>query len=691
VAVVLGIRRSHVTGLLQRSSEYLRSVGDTLASVPEPEDEIAVEADTSDPRSVPQGRGLIAPLRRRSKPAKSSSTGPIPSRRSSIMRIRPDPESIPPSLRYHPTSAPTTASAPHTTSPQPETGDKKRGKADLASHPFFDRRELRRDFNAIGKLKGKKNKGVQLVERPDGRVKRFFTVESMKEAKKVGKRDKTLPPLTLLQDVELNVPDEDEVNQNVVLIENTLLEFDITVDVVDVRVGPTVTQYAVQPFQEKTTTEGDTVVERTRMSKIAALSGDLALSLSAKRLRLETPVPGHSYMGIEVPNRTPSTVALRSVYESRVIHDLLNKTKSPLMIPLGRDVAGAPVGLDLSGTPHLLISGTTGSGKSVCIAAIATALILNNTPDQIKLVMLDPKMVELSRFNGLPHLLGPVETDQERIIGVLRWCTREMDRRYKLLQEHAARNIEIFNARLGGRKRGGDYMPYIVILVDEIGDLMMSRPEETEKTITRLAQMARAVGMHLVVATQRPSVDVITGLIKANFPTRIAFAVASGVDSRVILDTIGAENLLGSGDMLYLASDASGPKRVQGCFVTDDEVRAVVNHWKTWHEAQIKAGKAQPNTWGPWERGLTRREFLAETDPMLEDAIDLVVEAGEASASMIQRRMGLGYPRAARIIDLMEELGVIGDPRPGGRSRRVLIKAGEDPFKQVIDKRTRKK
>jgi S-DNA-T family DNA segregation ATPase FtsK/SpoIIIE len=353
------------------------------------------------------------------------------------------------------------------------------------------------------------------------------------------------------------------------------------------------------------------------------------------------------------------------------------------MIPLGRDVAGEPVGIDLAQMPHLLIAGTTGSGKSVCIAAMAAALVLDNTPDVIKMVMLDPKMVELSRYNGLPHLLGPVETDPERIIGVLRWCTREMDRRYKLLEENAARNIDIYNARLGRRRRD-EYLPYIVILIDEIGDLMMSHPDETEKTITRLAQMARAVGMHLIVATQRPSVDVITGLIKANFPSRIAFAVASGTDSRVILDSVGAETLVGRGDMLYQAADAMAPRRLQGCFVSDDEVRLIVHHWKTWAEAQ---GINPNRVSAPWQRGLTRREFLAETDPMLEQAIELVIAEQEASASLIQRRLGLGYPRAARIIDLLQELGVIGPQQPGARNRDVLIKKGQDPFKDIIDKK----
>ncbi len=457
---------------------------------------------------------------------------------------------------------------------------------------------------------------------------------------------------------------------------------------VDVKIGPTVTQYAVQPFKETNTDEGETVIQRTRVSKIASLSNDLALALSAKRLRLETPVPGHSYVGIEVPNRNPSIVALRTVFESKTTQDQLAKAKSPLYVPLGRDVSGAPLGIDLAQLPHLLIAGTTGSGKSVCIAAITAALVMNNTPDNVKLVMLDPKMVELSRFNGLPHLLGPVETDQERIIEVLRWCTREMDRRYKLLEEYAARNIEAFNARLGRRQRD-QFMPYIVILIDEIGDLMLSRPDETEKTITRLAQKARAAGMHLVIATQRPSVDVITGLIKANFPSRIAFAVASGIDSRVILDTVGAENLLGKGDMLYLAPDAAAPRRVQGCYLSDEEVRKLVGYWKDWGDEQVTKGKMQRVTNGPWERGLTRRELLSETDPMLEQAIELVIAEGEASASLIQRRLGLGYPRAARIVDLLHELGIVGEQEAGGRSRKVLIKPGQDPFKEMLDKKVK--
>ena len=305
------------------------------------------------------------------------------------------------------------------------------------------------------------------------------------------------------------IPDEQEVNHNVTLIENTLLEFDIEINVVDVQVGPTVTRYALQPHKA----DGS---ERIRLSKIASYSRDLSLALAAKRLRMETPVPGTNYMGIEVPNKFPGTVALRNVMESEHYTESRQRSDAPLLIPLGRDVAGKPVSLDLAQMPHLLIAGTTGSGKSVCMAAIATALLMQNTPDRLKLVMLDPKRVELTRFNGIPHLLGPVETQHERITGILRWCTREMDRRYKVLEKRSVRHIDAYNERQSNSD-SGTALPYLVILIDEIGDLMLSDPIATEAAITRLAQMARAVGMHMVVATQRPSVDVITGLIKANF------------------------------------------------------------------------------------------------------------------------------------------------------------------------------
>lgn len=518
-------------------------------------------------------------------------------------------------------------------------------------------------------------------------AERYFTVEEFREVKKIGKRDDSLPSLDLLNSVELNKPTEEEINTNARIIKHTLLEFDVETEVIDVKVGPTVTQYAVSPFTETVNEQGERVMNRVRVSQIANLNSDLALALSAKRLRIQAPVPGHSYVGVEVPNRQPSIVALRPVMESETF---FKYRKRPLALPLGRDVSGDSFVTDLATMPHLLVAGTTGSGKSVMLAAMTTALVMNNTPEVLRLVLLDPKLVELPRFNGLPHLLGPVETEMDRIIGVLRWATREMDRRYKLLEKEAARNLDAYNQALG-RRRKDDHLPYIVIIIDEIGDMMMQRPDETERALTRLAQMARAVGMHLMVATQRPSVDVITGLIKANFPARISFAVASSIDSRVVLDANGAESLMGRGDMLFLASDAASPRRIQGCFISDEEVNDVVDYWRRWYWEQVEAEKLAAPGVAPWERGMTRREVLAETDPMLEEAIALVVEEGEASASMIQRRMGLGYPRAARIIDLMHELGIVGPPRPGGRSRDVLVKPGQDPFKKIVDRRLKKK
>ena len=481
-----------------------------------------------------------------------------------------------------------------------------------------------------------------------------------------------LPDMTLLTAVDLLMPSQDEIDHNVEQIEKTLREFDLDIHVVDVQVGPTVTRYAIQPYKDDET-------ERTRLSKIASYASDLSLALSAERLRMETPIAGTNYMGIEAPNKQPGVVALRNVMESPTYLDIKAKKDAPLLVPLGRGVDGQPVAIDLAAMPHLLIAGTTGAGKSVCTAAIALALLMQNKPDRLKLVMLDPKIVELTRFNGVPHLLGPVETDNERIAGVLRWCTREMERRYKLLEKQAARGIEAYNQN----SQNGEALPYIVIIVDEIGDLMLSHPDATEKSITRLAQMARAVGMHMVIATQRPSTDVITGLIKANFPSRIALSVTSGVDSRVILDQTGAENLLGRGDMLFLSADSAKPRRIQGCYVSGEDVRKVVQHWQT---------PDDPAEDSPWARGLARRQFLTETDPMLAEAIKLVVDSQEASASLIQRRLGLGYPRAGRIMDLLEELGVVGETASSGRGRQVTIPKGHpDPFKLVMERHLKNK
>jgi S-DNA-T family DNA segregation ATPase FtsK/SpoIIIE len=491
--------------------------------------------------------------------------------------------------------------------------------------------------------------------------------ESRGEAGPAPVRDERLPGLDLLVNEQVSRPDERNINLTAGLIEKTLSEFGIPAKVVGFRIGPTVTQFAVEPgFVEKTgaPVDGDPNRQKVRVAQISALSRDLALALSADRLRIEAPVPGRPYVGIEVPNARSSIVRLRPILES----DAFAKVGSPLAIALGRDVSGQPVVADLARMPHLLIAGTTGSGKSVCIAALTTCLVMNNTPEDLRLVMIDPKMVELVRFNGLQHLYGKVETDVERILGVLRWTVAEMDRRYKLLEATHSRNLESYNRKI--RRRKGELgLPRIVLLVDELADLMMSAPEQTEPALVRLAQMARATGIHLVIATQRPSTDVVTGLIKANFPARLSFAVASSVDSRVILDTVGAETLLGHGDMLFLPPDASGPMRSQGVLVTDQEVEKVITFW------QKSANRQEPES-APWEELLHQESILAERDNLLEQALQIVRETQRASASLLQRRLRIGYPRAARLIDELEEMGVIA-PSHGGRDRQVLVDRDE--------------
>ena len=477
-------------------------------------------------------------------------------------------------------------------------------------------------------------------------------------------RDERLPPLELLVDEQSTRPDERHINQTAGLIEKTLAEFGIPARVIGFRVGPTVTQFALEPgYLDKLQpgNEGDANRQKVRVAQISSLSRDLALALSAERLRIQAPVPGRPYIGVEVPNPRSTVVRLRPILETEAFY----KIGSPLTVALGRDVSGQPVVADLERMPHLLIAGTTGSGKSVCIAALTTCLVMNNTPDELRLIMIDPKMVELVRFNGLPHLYGKVETDLERILGVLRWTVAEMDRRYKLLEASRSRNIESYNRKVR-RRKGEQAVPRIVLFIDELADLMMSAAEQTEPTLIRLAQMARATGIHLVVATQRPSTDVVTGLIKANFPARLSFAVASSVDSRVILDATGAESLLGHGDMLFVPPEASAPLRAQGVMVSDQEVEKVITYWqKAYPEIQEEAP--------PWVEQLKQEAILADRDGLIEEAIKIVSETQRASASLLQRRLRIGYPRAARLIDELDDLGIIGPPQGGGREREVLI------------------
>ena len=362
------------------------------------------------------------------------------------------------------------------------------------------------------------------------------------------------------------------IRDQVEIIEHTLDSFGAPATVVEINQGPAITQFGVEPMFIEMRSGKRTKV---KVGKIASLADDLALALAAQSIRIQAPVPGKGYVGIEVPNVQKALVSLRDVMESKEFR----KIKSPLAIGLGQNVAGRPICADLAAMPHLLIAGTTGSGKSVLVNGIIACLLLQNTPDQLKLVMVDPKRVELTGYNGIPHLAAPVVVDMDRVIGTLQWAMREMDNRYKMFADLGARNIIDYNKKVRGKK--ADRLPYIVVIIDELADLMMLSPEETERGVTRLAQMARATGIHMVIATQRPSVDVVTGLIKANFPARVAFAVASSTDSRVILDTTGAERLLGRGDMLFQSPDAAAPLRLQGCFVSDGELSKLIAYWQT--------------------------------------------------------------------------------------------------------------
>jgi len=477
------------------------------------------------------------------------------------------------------------------------------------------------------------------------------------------RREENLPPLSLLANEESNGLDEERILAIARQIEKTLAEFGVPSRVVGYRKGPTVTQFAVEPgYVEKPAADGKMIRQKVRVAQISALSRDLALALAAERLRIEAPVPGHSYVGVEVPNSSTTLVRLRPILESP---EFL-KLQSPLAIALGRDVSGQPVVADLARMPHLLVAGTTGSGKSVCLASIITCLVMNNSPATLRLVVLDPKMVELARFSGLPHLLGKVETEIERMLAVLRWTLVEMEQRYRLFEASAARDLTAYNRK--AERRGMMPLPRIVVLIDELADLMMSAPDQTEHSLVRLAQMARATGIHLVIATQRPSTDVVTGLIKANFPARVAFSVASSIDSRVILDVNGAESLLGRGDMLFLNPEAGTPLRAQGVLLQDQEIERVIAFWQERLTDQVEQT-------APWEDLVNQDD---DGDDLIEKAIELVRRTQRASASLLQRRLRIGFPRAARLLDELEERGIVGPAQGGGKDREVLIDPLDD-------------
>jgi len=466
------------------------------------------------------------------------------------------------------------------------------------------------------------------------------------------------PPLSLLADSRGAQANRGNLKQNAHIIEKTLESFGITAKVVEINLGPTITQYALE------------IPMGTKLSKILALQNDLALALatSTGNVRVEAPIPGKSLVGIEIPNISPEMVSLKNILSN----SNMRANKSKLAVGLGLDVSGNPVITDIAKMPHVLVAGTTGSGKSVLINALIATLLFRASPQEVKLILVDPKRVELTEYNDIPHLLTPVIIEPEKILSAIKWATAEMDRRYKLFHDAQVRNITSYNELSGFQA-----LPYIVIVIDELQNLMEFAPVEVENVIVRLAAMARATGIHLVLATQRPSVDVITGLIKANIPCRIAFNVSSMIDSRVIIDTPGAEKLLGKGDMLYVPPDASKPMRIQGVFVSDTEIRNLISFLKsagvapqyTEEVIQMPVGKI---------RGAGSASG-GEQDDLFEEAVRTVCQYDRASASLLQRRLRIGYARAARLLDELESEGIVG-PGEGSKPRDVLVKNPDDYF-----------
>jgi len=476
-----------------------------------------------------------------------------------------------------------------------------------------------------------------------------------------------LPPIDILDKPAEMKLDKDAIDQRARLIEEALASYGVEAKVVQVNIGPTVTQFGVEPGWDKKYKEVrekgkngsyETKVEevsrtRVRVDRITSLANDLALALAAPSIRIEAPVPGAPVVGIEVPNTVFGSVALRSAIETAAFQKI--KARSKLAIALGKGAGGEAMAGDLTRMPHLLIAGATGSGKTVCLNSVICCLLLHNSPDDVRFIMIDPKRVELVTFNGIPQLLAPVVVDTDKAIKALRWLNQEMDSRYRQFAKAGARNIEGYNKD----RAPGEGLPYLVLLIDELADLMMTACDEVEHTLCRLAQLARATGIHLVVATQRPSVDVVTGLIKANFPTRISFAVTSQVDSRTILDMVGAEKLLGRGDMLYMPTEASKPKRLQGSFIDDAEIERLVYFWG--NQRQISVSSVDFDEVA--ERPLGA-QIAAPPDPLFEDAKRLAQEYKHISTSFLQRRLRIGYPRAARLMEALQQAGLVEETPP---------------------------
>jgi len=484
-----------------------------------------------------------------------------------------------------------------------------------------------------------------------------------------------LPSVTMLERAPEVEPVQVDTERGSRLIEEALASYGVEAKVVQVNVGPTVTQYGVEPgwvrkYKEIKEKDRDGIVRahleevsktRVKVERISSLANDLSLALAAPSIKIEAPVPGKAMVGIEVPNSIAGVVTLRSIIESAPFHKLASKARLPLA--LGKGVTGEGVVTDLSKMPHLLIAGQTGSGKSICLKSMITTLLLHSNPEELRLLLIDLKRVELVDFNNVPHLVSPVIVESERALGTLKWLNKEMEHRYDRLAALGARDITAYNKN----PRVSQPLPYLVLVIDELAELMSTAPDDAERSICRLAQLARATGIHMIVATQRPSVDVITGLIKANFPARISFAVASQVDSRTILDLAGAEKLLGRGDMLFLPPDAPKPKRLQGSFVSEADVERLVSFWISHRPREAHV----PHLMEELVEATTAGGDGADEDPLLEKARRLAQEHNRISTSFLQRRLGIGYPRAARIMDLLEEEGLVATGEPG-KSRQVL-------------------
>ena len=494
----------------------------------------------------------------------------------------------------------------------------------------------------------------------------------------VGTQSWRLPSvIDILEEGSEQYYSEDLIRKQVRSIEKTLESLGAPVRVREINQGPVVTQFGTEPLFITSRTGRTTKV---KVSKITSLADDLALALSARSIRIQAPIPGKGLVGIEVPNEEPSVVSLRDIMES----EGFGKLSGRLRLGLGQDVSGQAIAADLRAMPHMLIAGATGAGKSVCVNSVIAALLLQNTPDTLRMLMVDPKRVELTQYNGIPHLLSPVIVDVERVVPALKWIMREMDSRYRRFAQVGARNIEDFNRRVS-KTTDETPIPYITVLVDELADLMMQSAEETERVLCRLAQMARATGIHLIIATQRPSVDVVTGLIKANFPSRVAFAVASSVDSRVILDMPGAERLLGRGDMLFMPPDVSQPLRLQGAFVSDHELDRLIHFWRN----AVEPGESPQQVDFPRPMAAAHSDeivpaqpalfpnFEEETqlasqfeDQLLPTAVEIFLAENRASVSLLQRRLRIGYTRSARLVEQLTDMGIVM-LETEGQSRKI--------------------